>query len=509
MNKIYKRECESSCEYSLPDYMGDVKKILTTSAVAIPSGKFATDGQVQFSGVVLYDILYSDSDGKMTRLTANSDYDISVGVDSEEYVDSAAEVRVSSLNVRLTGPRKLVAKATLSASISVEGDEDLKCAGDVFTSATAPEVASRNIEVKSLAFASSPEREYAEEVERFNSLTADDIEIIASSGRVRIIEAVTVEGGVSVKGELILTAIIRTEEQPPFAIKKTIPFEQVVTVEGTVPEMQAMADGYLTSVTFGVCDDTDGCTVTVNAIAELTCTVGKNKSVELITDAYLKERDTRASYEDFSYESLVCMANCEESFEVKAARIDIGCEKIRDILTISCDVRSCEKKITPTGFEISGEAVLSGIACEVNEENNVSYLPVKFTAPFSVNVNCGCQIPSDSSVCVSLSPIDVDSTLDAQTLCAKCALKIGYTVSSQVSATRLTECNIYGEEEYKSRTSTVTVYYPEEGESLFGVAKKFHTTTAKIASDNNLSEGVLKDGDSPLSKISMKRLIIR
>ena len=509
MNRFYKRECESSCEYSLPDYMGDVKKILSVSANAIPSGKFASDGQVQFSGVVSYDVLYSDFEGKLTHLTASSDYDVAVPTDSEGYVDSFADMRVSNLSVRLTGPRKLIAKSIVSSSVSVETEAALECSGDAFAEGTSPEVATEEISVKTVLFGTSPEREYAEEAERFSGLGAEDVEIIATSGAVRVIESTATDGGVLVKGELIITSIVRTESQPPFAIKRIIPFEETVSVEGVSQDMQTWADGYLSSVTSGVADSEEGCSLTVNAIAELTCKAAKNKSVSVITDAYVKERDTAASYEDYSYGTLVSMGNTESAFSVSVARADIGCEQIRDVLTLGCEIRSFEKKRSGTGVEISGDAVFSGIACEINEENKASFLPIKFTSPFSVNVNCGCQIPDNSEIEASVCPIDTEFSLDAETLTVKPSLKVGYSVTAGNTLTRLCECSICGEEEYKSRLSTVTVYYPENNESLFAVAKKFHTTAAKIASDNNLSEGVLKDGDSPLSQISMKRLIIR
>lgn len=509
MNKIFKKECESSCEYVLPDYMGDVKKILSTTATAIPSGKFVSDGQIQFSGVVSYDVLYSDFEGKLTHLCASSDYDLTLPTGSDSYVDSDADVRVLNLSVRLTGPRKLVAKASISASVSVECEDMLECSGDVFENGKSPEVANEEILVSSVLYASSPEREYAEEAERFSGIGAEDVEVIATSGAVRIIESTAQEGSVLVKGELIITSIVRTESQPPFAIKKIIPFEETVSAEGVTPDMQSSADGYLTSVSSGVCDSDDGCSLTVNAISELVCRAAKNKSVSVLTDAYLKERDTEASYDDYSYSTLVAMGNSECVFSAQVARCDVGCERIWDILTLGCDIRSFDKKTGPTGFEISGDAALYGVACEINEENKPIYIPVKFSAPFEVNVNCSCQIPESAEVDVALSVLDTEFSVDSENIYVKCYLKAEYSVTKGKMLTRLAKCNISGDAEYKIKASTVTVYYPERGESLFEVAKKFHTTGAKIAQDNNLAEPVMAAQNSPDSLDGVKKIIIR
>lgn len=509
MNKIYKRECESSCEYSLPDYMGDVKKILTVTASAVPSGKFASDGQVQFSGVVCYDVMYSDFEGKLTHLSTSSDYDFSVPTDAEGYVDGFADSRIANLSVRLTGPRKLIAKANLSSSVSIESEQTLECSGDAFSAGNSPEVASEDVSVKTVVFATSPEREYAEEAERFSGIGSEDVEIIATSGAVRIIESTVTEGGILVKGELIITSIVRTESQPPFAIKKVIPFEETVRADGVSPDMQTWADGYLSSVTSGVSDNDEGCSLTVNAIAEFTCKAAKNKSITVVTDAYLKERDTAETYEDYSYGTLVCTGSDEANVSCAVMRTDIGCEEIRDVISLGCEVRSFDKKSVSGGIELSGEAVFYGIACEINEDNKAIYLPIKFTAPFVINVNCGCRIPEDAELDVLVRVLDTDYSLDAEKLSVKALVKVGYTVTEQNSLTRLAACNICGEEEYRSRLSSVTVYYPEKGESLFAVAKKFHTTSAKIAEDNSLGEEAWASGNKGGVLTGIKNLIIR
>ena len=507
MNRIFQKECETSLEYTLPDYMGDVKKILTVSCTPVPSGKFASDGEVEFSGIVTYDLLYSDSEGKLTKLTANSDYDVRVPIDSS-YIDSESDVRVANLSVRLTGPRKLIAKAILSNSVKISVSEEISVGGNAFDSESA-ETVNKSIKVENTKFGNAPEREYAEEAQRINGLSPDDIEIISTSGAVRILESTAVADGVLVKGEIVITSIIRTENEPPFAIRRYIPFEETVSIEGATPDMSAIADGHLTSVTSGVAEDGDGCTLTVNAIAEYSAMVSENLDMTVTTDAYLKNRDTECVYDNYSYTELVSMKNCEEEIEGEILRTELGIENAREILALSSEVRSLDKKINKNGFEISGELQFSGIACEISENNEVVYLPIKFAVPFSKNVNCGCQIPKNCNVECKAVSVFSDSGLDADKLYAKSVLKIAYRILKSGSVKRVVECNSVGDSEYSNKLSCVTVYYPEEGETLFEIAKKFHTTGAKIASDNKLTEQTLSSQDSPAALSGVKKLIIR
>lgn len=509
MNRIYQKECESSCEYALPDYMGDVKKILSVSASAIPSGKFVSDGAIEFSGIVSYDILYSDAEGKLTKITTSSDYDISQNLDMERYTDSFADCRVVSSSIRLGGPRKMTVRSTLVCNLKISETDEISCDGNAFSEGSALETAARSIKLETMLFGLSPEREYAEEAEKLASVSPDDIEIIGTSGAVRVTESIPTENGVTVRGELIITSIIRTEEQPPFAIKKTVPFDETINIEGLTGDMQVMADGYFTSVTSGVAEEADGSVVTVNAICEFVCTVAANSDVSVTTDAYLRDRDTEGEYEDYAYSEFIAMANRDESFSADVLRSDIGCESIREILVLSGDVRSVDKKIADGKLVICGDVAISGVACEINEDDFPSYVPVKFTLPFQFNVNVGCQIPENASVECKISCVDVESMLDAEKLGVKCVLKIGYRISNPSSVRRLKACNTIGDTEYSNSISCITVYYPEENETLFEIAKKFHTTSAKIAGDNNLSEPAVMTPDAPGSLAGVKKLIIR
>ena len=73
----------------------------------------------------------------------------------------------------------------------------------------------------------------------------------------------------------------------------------------------------------------------------------------------------------------------------------------------------------------------------------------------------------------------------------------------------MTECNELGSSQEEKCPSRITVYYPDAEDTLFGIAKKFHTTGAKIASDNSLTTPDESIIDTPESLIGVKKLIIR
>ena len=73
MEVTYQKECggrilaECHGEHHLPDYLGDMKKVLSTSARVVPAGKFIGGEEVQFGGAVVFDVWYLDAENRRRR----------------------------------------------------------------------------------------------------------------------------------------------------------------------------------------------------------------------------------------------------------------------------------------------------------------------------------------------------------------------------------------------------------------------------------------------------------
>ena len=169
MNKRMRRDVECSCEYVLPDYMGDIKKILTSKARVLPGGRFVSDGGIEITGTVEYEVLYADSENKLTAVNASSDYSVVLPTDAESYVGSAADCHVEGFSIRITGPRTMSLKSGVAVSAQVTTSAELEVLGDVFGGEREPQYVSREISVESAKYGKSLEREYAEEAERIGA----------------------------------------------------------------------------------------------------------------------------------------------------------------------------------------------------------------------------------------------------------------------------------------------------------------------------------------------------
>lgn len=503
MNKKIQKELESSCEYVLPDYLGDVKKVLSSSAKAVPSGKFVADDALETSGIVQYDVIYLDSENKLSGASFSSDYDTTVDVD-ESYLDSYIRTSVSTYSIRLTGPRRISAKANVTLDGIISCNDDISVSGSAFDGTYSPKLRYEKIRIERMKSTDTLEREYAEEVMKLDGVNADEIEIVTNSAIVRITDAETIDGGVVVRGVISFVSIIRVNSEPPFAITRDIPFEETVEIEGAALGSWALADAYLSSVTSSVNDSDGGASVVANVIMDISAIELRNEECELTTDAYLCERDTDEEYDNFKYTEHLFSGKTELSSTIKIPISDCLGEGFSEFLIITAMFRAPEVDSSESDVKIKAEAQFSGIACEINSENESNLVPVKFSAPISFDVNKNCQIADGSALSVKLSPCLVDWNVDVDRLTLKCWTDARIWSSVDRSARRLVSSEVVGETEYKRSLSQIQVYYPEQGEDLYSVAKKFHTTVEAIASCNELSEAV----SSLDTEIGISRLII-
>ena len=506
MNRIYEKDVETSCDYSLPDYMGDLKKLLYVSARPIPSARFASEGAVDYSGVVEYSALYADSEGKLTSITASSDYDLTLQA-GEGYRDSDGRIRLAGVTTRVSGPRRISFRAQLAMRADVTVDDSAELSGSG-ASRDDLEVLSSSINVEDAIFASLPEREYAEEAARLDGVYADDVEIIASSGAVRIIESVVEDGAVNVRGELIISVIVRTSEQPPFAIRKVIPFEERITAEGASTDMSPVSKASLSSVRAAVSEDGESAVITVNAISDLSTALYKNKSVSVVRDAYLRdsEYDLKLDKRVFS-ERLLC-ASCEEKVLHSVNRSEIGLENVREVLKLHAEPNITERNIEEDGVRILGNIAVSGVACEINPDSSISYIPIKVGMPMNVFVKSDCHFDKECEIDASITPFEVESAIDAEHLRLSVGLRVDTSVRRSREVRCVTECNAVAGDPVGRRSYEITVYYPEPGETLFEVAKAYRTTVARIAADNSLSESAYRSADACVLDLGAKSLII-
>ena len=504
--EINSLRCESVGEYSLPDYNGDVKKILMVKTKVFPTGKFVGDELLEFSGSVGYEVVYLDAENTVTHAEFSTDYDAAVKINAESYVDSDVRTSVSGCNIRLVGPRKMSVKCMLDNDVQISEKKSYGIVGDAFMEYE-PELLLRCANVYSSTFISGESREISEEVVSIDGAIADEVEILLSDILTEL-DSVAVKGDtLELGGRVKASLLYRNGDQSPRLVDKEIPYSAELTIGEEVASGAIDARLDATAFSCAVTPTEDGVSLSVSASVSPSVTSKRNCALELVNDAYLKERGVVNEYCDLSYTEHICAERVEERFEAKRPISELGIDAPGEVIYSEAVARveRCEER--DDGVTVSGEVRFFGIVCAIGEEMSICS-PLKMSLPFAYNVKLNCQIHDNMRINCSVNANNVRINIDENNVCMSCDLDISLNVSSEKKQ-RCLGASYLTDEEYSREASVVTVYYPDASESLFGIAKRFHTSVGALARDNKLSESVFASSQLPLGTSDVKKLIIK
>jgi hypothetical protein len=494
--------CETGCDFTLPDYMGDIKRIIDVGCDVIPSGKFDGSGEVSFCGIVSYKVLYTDSENKPTLAEFTSDYEVCVKCD-DAYIDGAALTELSSLSVRPQGPRKLCAKASLSSDVYICSEREVP----VLEGCDGVEKNTAQISVHSAEYLPVGEREYAEEAARLEGVACEELEVLSTGACVRI-DKVTVEtDGVRFVGAIETYALLNGDDDSVVRIEKDIPIDESLECDSENVGALPLARGYVTSFKVNINNDGlegDICSsVVFSATAEYEVFVDRCRIVSVVRDAYTVGTKSTADYECVPYSSVECTVSENQNVSFEVPRDELSCDNITQILHTQASVKERVLTLSPTNIKVSGEVNFCTVVKSAGEE---SYLGIKNCCPFEfcVQIDAGDAPIKLGRFC--LTPYSASSSVDSGKLYLKCSLSMYASVLSEREENVVTSLTVSDDESEKD--GVVTVYYPDEKDSLWSVGKKYGVSLSKLAKDNALSEGAFASAASSTSLHGVDRIII-
>ncbi len=129
--------CDVSEEFTLPDYIPEVRRIVGVRAVATLDGKYLTGNELEADGGVTYTVLYVSGEGGLCQTSQTSSYTGKIPLKSaDDDRFTAADLILSgeaeNASCRVTAPRKLTlsSRVRLKMLSQKERDASLKWAGE-------------------------------------------------------------------------------------------------------------------------------------------------------------------------------------------------------------------------------------------------------------------------------------------------------------------------------------------------------------------------------------------
>lgn len=491
-----KREIEKETEYLLPEYLPNVQSIVRADASVKIGNTSVGENNVSVSGQLIYTVLYlSEHDGVLKSAVFTDDmtaYFDREKRDTEMYSDAElhtfTDACVLACNVKAAGQRRIAAKARigLSCEVLLNGKESSESNTESKDDSCDIQYLLRTIESGRIGASEESHQELNEEIYLEEEMP-EIAEVLSFDGSCCVKEVNdSGMGTAEAVGELSVSCLYTAHHEDTveyISFTKEIPFRLEVAMPEPIYDGKLLPKVTIASLHVDSLSDSYGDRKVLSVNAELVTQLFSfgNESVSVCEDLYSTEcvcTPIRYRVRNFTFiDTFTGLAYAEE-------RLRTELRGISEI--IGTDLKLCFGM--PENIEgkifLPARGTLSVLGQKENGEIE------------SVRTSVSTRLVSNDMP-LSLFGERRTKWLNMTALCShKCEmvggellLKIwareGYAAFYDESPELVCDCE-RREEEPKGKSCSFTLYYPDEGESVWNVAKAHAVSVERVKAENKI-----------------------
>ncbi len=491
--------CESAGEYTLPDYMQEVRRVLRVDADACITGQYESGDKTAVGGETRYTLLYCDGEGHLAAAGLDGTFEGMLNMPAGAPL--MVYPKVNNVACRLSGPRRVSVRAGVSlhtdacTPVTVGVPEVAGDAGHV-------ETLTRPMRVSRTAYFHASDLALTDSVK-----VVPDASVLSTDGQVLVREVKCEEGQVRVRGEAWLTALLAGEGHQPFVVSCKIPFEETVTCDGAEPGFAGIARGCCRHISAETGEGTGGWSAIFDVTLDLDGMVMNNRTCDAVVDLYSTSCPITTESRHVTGRNCVVaqMANFTVDGTVTRDSLGGGEDVLRPI-----DARATVGTITCTTegavVVVEGEMRVACIlACDITDGG---YKSETFTIPYKVRVNCGEVIPAGVDLVCDVTCVSCRARADGERLGVDAEIGVMVVGYTHADAEIITGAACDPDAPFAHDEDEIIAAYLADGDSLWSIGKRYHTPLAEIVRANSLPDEVLETPDFPPHLDGISRLII-
>lgn len=485
-------------DFNVPDSMDDVEElILDSGEIQIESAKNQGE-KVLVKGKLSFRVLYRRPGGQIMTLAGSIPFEESVnmpGLLESDYIHAKGELE--DLNVGIINSRKLSVKALVTLTLQSEAILDAQAAADVNFDGEV-EVRKREVTVAAIAV----RRKDTFRVKEVLTLSANkpDIDtLLWQDIKLRGVSTKPLDGKVHIDGDLMVFAIYAGEDgqMPVQCLEETIPFSGDVELDEAVEEMIPFITVGLIHKELEANPDADGemREISVDAVIELDMRLYEEQQVEILSDLYALDREVIPDVGEACFDQIAARNTVKSKIQEKVSLP--GGKRILQICHSDGQVKIDEVTVKEDGLHIDG--IL---------EVQILYLTADDSSPVGAAVE---MLPFHAMA--EVSGLHEDSVWQMEpgleqlsaVMLGGDSLEIKASVSIDVLALQpVCEQVILGvreeplDMEKLKQMPGIVGYIVQPGDTLWKLARRFHTSVDGIMEMNHLADDKLMPGDKLL-----------
>ncbi len=476
-----------TAELNLPDYMPDILRVVKANMTAKINQVNLVGDRITVDGVCDAQIVYCCEAGELHTYSAVTEFSRYAECREALSTDTVTVKAVCDYaNCRAISPKKAEIKGNISLPIKLIRKE----LREVLCGAQGAGIQLKTDNVSAVSIVAIGEKTFSMSDVFELPDGKDNIKSIIYSDAFAVFgEVKQISNKLMLKGELSVNVVYIPESKVTSVerISRSVPINQIIELEGisegsmcdinlSVPMLEVTAKPKVDN-TLRVID--------ISASVAALITAKEKKEVEIILDAYSTTNSVDIKKDTLSVVSLEQKVN--ETFVIKEV-IDVSQNSLAGVLDIRIEEPSFSTSISETEITVSGTVKACIIYTDSAGEPAYMEKLIDFSNIYANKDGKAARFEPKITITASSFVVPSSEKID---------LKIEASVSGNIYSEKKVVCinEIINEGERDKGVDPrgVTIYFAQENESLWSIARRYNTTIEAIVRENEIANDVLNE----------------
>ena len=485
-------------DFIVPDTMDDMEQVvLDTGSIQIEASRVQGE-KVIIKGKLDFKVLYRKEGGGLQALGGSIPFEETVnvpGLTEHDYVNVTWEL--DDLNAGMINSRKMNVKALVTLNVQVESIFDAVAAVDVALSGNGEDTEALREELDVAGIAVRKKDTYRVKESISLSGNKPNLEkILWSEVRLAGTSSRPGDGTIHIDGELAVFVIYASEGEgtPVQWLEESIPFSGELEVTGCREDMIPVVSMRLVHREVEAKPDYDGemRELELDAVVELDMKLYEEERIQLLSDLYSTNRELLPETGEVCFDQILTknLCKCKISEKMEISRHD----RILQICHSEGAVKIDEVEVKDDTLHIDG--VLEVQLLYLTDDDSQPIQSVTEVAPFHQAVEAkGIDENSIYQLNASLDNMSA-VMLGGSMVELRAVVNLDLLVLQPVCRQVITGVDVQPlDVEKLQRLPGIVGYIVQPGDSLWKIAKKFHTTVDNVMETNGLTSDLIMPGE--------------
>ncbi len=482
-------DCDLSYDYAFPDYIPDVRRLMYTSVRCKPISWYPNGSRISYEGEVAVTVLFAGEQGKIgsASFSVPMNGEIDCGVFPEGTAVSLTPV-CETATTRLLNPRKLNVRMHVKTEVSAVAEVSVspKFGGNhTVEDEACLEVDTMQLQGMHLLHFEEPEISVSEDAELDATMPAIS-EILCCNIMVIPGESRISKEQLQVSATAYMNCAYLTEDGKTAIVSRKFPISATIDVIGAPDSaacfVRTAVDTIKTNVE--VNENGESKIIELDFTYAVSVDCAYNTPTSAIRDAYSTKYEYHTQYMSQTMYSLSRMIFGNFSVNESVTRQQAGADSAKELCYADVQLRPAAVTVDSDRKKLvmEGTSDLSLIAT-----GDDGLMPIKFSVPYRYETD-GSDLDQNALIHSMVSPCNLRVRLDSGNV------YVDFEVMVEAMIVHKTPIYIAEEISFDSdkllcdaHRAPMTLYYPTRGESVWEIAKKYHTTRQAITAANHMN----------------------